>query len=288
MTGTKIAERSKVFTLSLQKVSLSFGGIHALRDISYTHQSGEIVGIIGPNGSGKSTLLNVITGVYRPSAGLLHLETSAKSLAKGFRGFALPRPSADLAHLEMADSIVDLVRCSREDIVRAGIARTFQKSRLFTSLTVEEHLTLARSARQPHGGFLNLFPHRPITSKCERDWLDYVGLAGDRNTSPQALPYGKRRLLEIARCLETQPRLLLLDEPTAGLNEAETMQVCALLQRVSRDLGIGLLVIEHDIAFIRRLCPRLVVMNGGNIFMQGATETILNDFAVIQLYLGEQ
>ena len=212
--------------LSLRNIGKSFGGLSALSEISFDVQPGEIVGVIGPNGAGKTTLFNVVTAVFPPTAGEVVFD--------GERISGLP-PHA---------------------ITKRGVTRTFQNIRLFSTMTVEENVMVGRHCRTGAGVWRGVLrtrgerrEERGIRGKT-RELLDLVGLSGaDRDGTAGSLPYGHQRRLEIARALAAEPRLLLLDEPVAGMNDAETQEVFGLIKRV-QSLGVTILLIEHDMSLV--------------------------------------
>jgi branched-chain amino acid transport system ATP-binding protein len=243
--------------LRLTRVSKSFGGIRALSDVSFDLPKGRIIGVIGPNGAGKTTLFNVITGAYRASAGSVVLD------------------GAEITH------------APPHRIARAGIARTFQNIRLFAGMTVWEHLLVA----QPHkeSALRRLLPPSwADLAAIERaeEVLTFFGLEPVRDRNPRSLPYGIQRKVEMARALTARPKLLLLDEPVAGMNHDEAEEIRTLMLRL-REGGLTILLIEHDMPFVMNLCDYLHVLDFGQLIAQGLPAEIRNNDVVLDAYLGK-
>ncbi|MGK5627734.1 ABC transporter ATP-binding protein [Streptomyces sp. URMC 123] len=241
-------------------VTMRFGGLTAVRSVDLEVHPGEIVGLIGPNGAGKTTFFNCLTGLYVPTEGTV-----------AYRGKVLPpRP-----HL----------------VTRAGIARTFQNIRLFANMTVLENVLVGRHTRTKEGLWSALLRgpgfRRAERSSEERamELLEFTGLAAKKDHLARNLPYGEQRKLEIARALASDPGLLLLDEPTAGMNPQETRATEELVFAI-RDQGIAVLVIEHDMRFIFRLCDRVAVLVQGQKLVEGTSAVVQGDERVIAAYLG--
>ena len=244
--------------LRLSSVSKNFGGIRALSDVSLTIGKNRIVGVIGPNGAGKTTLFNVITGAYRANAGELTLDD------------------------------VPITQWPSYRIVRAGVARTFQNIRLFAGMTVWEHLLVA----QPYqGAFVRRFlPARwadPAASTRAEEALVLFGLQNYRNSSARTLPYGVQRKVEMARALTAGPKLLLLDEPVAGMNHDEATELRHLLLRL-QERGLSILLIEHDMTFVMNLCQDVYVLDFGAVIAQGTPAEIRTNAVVLDAYLGSE
>jgi branched-chain amino acid transport system ATP-binding protein len=244
--------------LRLNGVSKSFGGIRALSDVSLTIGQNRIVGVIGPNGAGKTTLFNVITGAYRANVGEVTLDGEPITHWASYR------------------------------IVRAGVARTFQNIRLFAGMTVWEHLLVA----QPYqGAFVQRFlPARwadPAAWTRAEEALVLFGLQSYRTSIARTLPYGVQRKVEMARALTANPKLLLLDEPVAGMNHDEATDLRRLLLRL-KERGLSILLIEHDMAFVMNLCEDVYVLDFGAVIAQGTPAEIRTNPVVLDAYLGSE
>jgi branched-chain amino acid transport system ATP-binding protein len=247
--------------LQIEQVSKRFGGVAALNDVSLCIQPGEIYGLIGPNGAGKTTFFNVMTGLYSADAGRFHLNGQAY------------RPT------------------SVHEVAQAGIARTFQNIRLFNGMSVLENVMVGRHVRTRNGLWAALSRHRRAreeeaqTREQAHRWLRYVGLDGVADYRADSLSYGHQRRLEIARALATEPLLLALDEPAAGMNASEKVQLRGLLEKIRAD-GHSLLLIEHDVKLVMGVCDRISVLDYGQVIAQGAPADMRRHPAVIQAYLG--
>jgi ABC-type branched-subunit amino acid transport system ATPase component len=235
--------------LEVESVSKDFAGVHALSDVSLQLDEGDILAVIGPNGSGKTTLINVISGVIRPSSGRIVVEGKVLSSLPSYR------------------------------VARAGLARTFQNIRLFKDMTVLENVETAAARSVRSRGF-----SRP--RRVSRAALALLGLDPVAHTIVSTLPYGAQRRVEIARAIATQPRFLFLDEPAAGLNEAESDELLGLIGTLRGQLGCGVLVVDHDMRLIMRVSKRIHVLNEGKTLVEGAPEQVRHNEAVIQAYLG--
>jgi len=249
--------------LELQGVGKRFGGITACKDISFTLAKGQLMGLIGPNGAGKTTAFNLITGVYGLSEGRILLEGAQLSGQRPDR------------------------------IVRRGVARTFQNIRLFRNLSVLENVVIALDCHEVyplHASFLRL----PFVRRREKGlreeafaYLEAVGLADKSGARADAMPYGLQRKLEIARALALKPKLLLLDEPAAGMNPEESYDLARLVRRIHDEFHLTTLLIEHHMDVVMALCEKIFVMNFGEKLAEGTAEAIQQDPSVLKAYLGE-
>ncbi len=251
--------------LSIHGLFKRFGGLMALCDVSCEVPRDSILGLIGPNGAGKTTLFNCIAGVCRPSDGDIL-----------YHGDSTP---------------VRLNGRKPDRMTRLGIARTFQNIRLFASLTVLDNVRIGRHVRT-RGGLFGAVFRTPAQRREERaiiddalHWLRFVGLEHKAADPAGSLPYGDQRRLEIARALAAEPALLLLDEPAAGMNPAETQSLDELIRRIQA-MGVTIVLIEHDMKLVMNLCQQLLVLDHGEKIAEGAPEAIRDNTAVIEAYLG--
>jgi branched-chain amino acid transport system ATP-binding protein len=251
----------------IDHVTLRFGGVTSLNDVSVTQQRGEILAIIGPNGAGKTSLFNCLTGVYQPQEGRITF-----------------RPDEDTE--------VSIVGRKPHRVTHAGVARTFQTSRMFNALTTFENVKVGVESRQKTGPISAMLQlprarHEEHESDARtRELLEFVGLTHRTNTLADSLPYGDRRRLEIARALGTSPKVLLLDEPAAGTNPSEKLALTDLIRRVNTELGVSILLIEHDMKLVMALAQRIVVLNFGGVIAEGTPEEIQANARVVEAYLG--
>jgi branched-chain amino acid transport system ATP-binding protein len=254
-------------------VTMQFGGLKAVDDFNLTLCPGELVGLIGPNGAGKTTVFNVLTGVYRPTRGEITIGTR--------RGGGVGREGAR-----------SIVRAKPHVISRRGIARTFQNIRLFGNLSVIENVQIAQHAHHRQGipaAILRTPAFYREEALSRRHALGYLGLFDLTHLADEranALSYGDQRRLEIARALATRPRLLLLDEPAAGMNPTEKRELMELIQSLRTRFGMTILIIEHDMKVIMGICQRILVLDYGKTIASGTPEEIRKNPAVIEAYLG--
>ena len=249
--------------LEVKNIGISFGGLKAVDNFSLTLEENELSGLIGPNGAGKTTIFNLLTGVYRPDKGSIHLdgrELTGKSII---------------------------------EINQAGIARTFQNIRLFSNLSVLDNVKAGLHNHYPYTtleGILRLPRFRAQEKEMNRrttELLEVFHLEQFADTRAKNLPYGSQRKLEIARALATEPKLLLLDEPAAGMNPNETAELMETIQLVQKRFHMTILLIEHDMKLVSGICERLTVLNFGKVLKQGETQEVLHDPEVVKAYLGE-
>ena len=249
--------------LEVKNLSIQFGGLHAVDNFNIQINQGELYGLIGPNGAGKTTVFNLLTGVYKPTEGIIKLDG------------------------------VDITGKNPIEINKAGVARTFQNIRLFKDMTVLDYVKAGLHNNYKYSTFTGVF-RLPKYFKVEKqmnekamELLKVFGLDAFADYLASNLPYGEQRKLEIARALATEPKLLLLDEPAAGMNPNETQELMDMIRFVRDHFNMTILLIEHDMKLVGGICEELTVLNFGQVLCQGKTAQVLKDPAVITAYLGE-
>ncbi|MDR0762003.1 MAG: ABC transporter ATP-binding protein [Campylobacteraceae bacterium] len=249
--------------LEIKNITKSFGGVTAVSDTSFKVETGQIFGLIGPNGAGKTTMFNVITGNYRPTFGVVELDSEVISGLMPYQ------------------------------IVRKGVARTFQNIRLFNSMSVMENVLIGFDYYAKYTFFEGMFRlprffkfEREIKTKA-REILKYLEIDTFENEMAASLSYGQQRKVEIARALAVNPKVLLLDEPAAGMNPAETKELAALLQKAKADFNLAILLIEHDMKFVNQLCDRVLVLDYGKSICEGTPSEVISHKDVVAAYLGD-
>lgn len=249
--------------LEAKKLGISFGGLRAVDDFNISIEKGALYGLIGPNGAGKTTVFNLLTGVYKPTEGIITLDGK------------------------------DITGKKTIDINRAGIARTFQNIRLFKDLSVIDNVKVGLHNHMGYStitGILRLPKYYKVEKQMTEEAMELLkvfGLEAEADTLADNLPYGKQRKLEIARALATKPKLLLLDEPAAGMNPNETQELMDTIRFVREHFDMTILLIEHDMKLVSGICEELTVLNFGRVLCQGKTSDVLNNPEVIKAYLGE-
>ena len=249
--------------LEVKNLGITFGGLKALENVRFSIDPGEIIGLIGPNGAGKTTVFNLLTNVYIPTAGSIELD---------------------------GRSIVGL---PTHTITQVGIARTFQNIRLFRNLSVLDNVKVAYHNQMKYGKLEGTFRlprfwrEEDVADARARELLGVFGMEATAEKAAKNLPYGQQRKLEIARALAANPKLLLLDEPAAGMNPTETQELMATIRLIRDRFGVAILLIEHDMSLVMGICERLVVLDYGQIIATGTPQEIRSDPKVIGAYLGQ-
>ena len=249
--------------LEAKKLGISFGGLRAVDDFNISIEQGALYGLIGPNGAGKTTVFNLLTGAYKPTEGIITLDGK------------------------------DITGKKTIDINQAGTARTFQNIRLFKDLSVIDNVKVGLHNHMGYStitGILRLPKYYKVEKQMTEEAMELLkvfGLEAEADTLADNLPYGKQRKLEIARALATKPKLLLLDEPAAGMNPNETQELMDTIRFVREHFDMTILLIEHDMKLVSGICEELTVLNFGRVLCQGKTSDVLNNPEVIKAYLGE-
>lgn len=250
--------------LDVKNLSISFGGLRAVDGFEMQIEKGELYGLIGPNGAGKTTVFNLLTGVYKPNEGIIKLDGE------------------------------DITGKKTIDINKAGIARTFQNIRLFKQLSVLDNVKVGLHNHYKYStleGILRLPKYKKVEKAMDEKAMEILkvfDLDGEADVLATNLPYGKQRKLEIARAMATEPKLLLLDEPAAGMNPNETGELMETIQFAREHFGMTILLIEHDMKLVSGICEELTVLNFGQVLAQGKTADVLNNPEVISAYLGDE
>ena len=249
--------------LEVKNLGISFGGLRAVNAFDIVIEKGQLYGLIGPNGAGKTTIFNLLTGVYKPDEGSIILDN------------------------------VNLTGKKTIDICKAGIARTFQNIRLFGDMSVLDNVKVGLHNHHPYStleGILRLPRYYKVEKEMNDEAMELLkvfGLEGFADYKAENLPYGQQRKLEIARAMATKPKLLLLDEPAAGMNPNETKELMDTIRFVREHFDMTILLIEHDMKLVSGICEKLTVLNFGEVLAQGNTQEVLNNPEVITAYLGE-
>lgn len=270
--------------LHIDHLTMQFGGVVAVNDLTVDVNEGEIVALIGPNGAGKTTAFNVITGVYQPTNGRVQFcgDTIIENHPRG--------KMARLYQGERADKYMNSLSRTPDQITKLGIARTFQNIRLFKEQTVFDNVLIATHMRSRANVFSAIFRVNYREEQANREkamqLLELVGLQEHEGDMASSLPYGKQRRLEIARALATGPKLLLLDEPAAGMNPQETDDLAEFIQEIKKKFGLTIFIIEHHMDLVMSISDRIYVLNFGSQIAAGTPEEIQNDPLVINAYLG--
>jgi branched-chain amino acid transport system ATP-binding protein len=261
--GIALVFKEAIMILEIKHILMEFGGLKAIDNLSFSIKQGEIFGLIGPNGAGKTTMFNIITCNYHPAKGIIRF-----------------------AH-------EDIIGLKPHKIVQKGIARTFQNIRLFPSMNVLENVLIGYHNQIRYGFTESIFRLPRFRTeenriRCEAmEILDYIGIGDHAHTLATSLSYGDQRKVEIARALATNPKLLLLDEPAAGMNPKETDELARIIQKVRKDYDLTIMLIEHDMPFINHLCERVLVLDYGRKLFEGTPQDAIAHEDVVAAYLGD-
>ncbi len=270
--------------LHVENVTMQFGGVVAVNNLSMEINRGEIVALIGPNGAGKTTAFNVITGVYQPTNG--RVSYNGSTMIENFPKGKMKKLYAGENNGLYKNTIVK----TPDQVTKLGMARTFQNIRLFKSMTVFENVLVAKHLRRTSNVFSAIFRVNAAEEKKMREetleLLKLLGLEDVQDELATSLPYGKQRHLEIARALATNPSLLLLDEPAAGMNPQETEELTAFIRRIREEFNLTILLIEHHMNLVMDISDRIYVIDFGKLIAEGTPEVVSNNPRVIEAYLG--
>ncbi|MBE6014227.1 MAG: ABC transporter ATP-binding protein [Lachnospiraceae bacterium] len=272
--------------LHVENITMQFGGVVAVNNFSMDINKGEIVALIGPNGAGKTTAFNVITGVYAPTNGCVSFD--GEEIISNF-------PKGKMKKLYAGENngkYTKTIEKTPDKITKLGMARTFQNIRLFKNLTVFENILIAKHLREKSNVFtstfrLNLAEEKKMRQECD-ELLEILGLTDVKDDIASSLPYGQQRHLEIARALATSPKLLLLDEPAAGMNPQETLELTEFIREIRDKFNLSIFVIEHHMDLVMDISDRIYVLDFGKMIATGTPAEIQNNQTVIDAYLGVQ
>ena len=270
--------------LKVENVTMQFGGVVAVNNLNLEVNEGEIVAIIGPNGAGKTTAFNVITGVYAPTNGRVFFDGNC--VVENF-----PKRKMKKQYLgENEGQYSSVIEPTPDQLTALGMARTFQNIRLWKSMTVFENVLIAKHLKRTSNVFSATFGGNKKEEQLQRreveELLDIVGLTAEKDELATSLPYGKQRRLEIARALATHPKLLLLDEPAAGMNPQETQELTKFIGEIRDRFGVTILLIEHHMDLVMDISDRIYVLDFGRLIAKGTPEEIQRNEKVIDAYLG--
>ena len=274
--------------LKLENITMQFGGVIAVNDLSLDVNKGEIVSLIGPNGAGKTTVFNVVTGVYEPTNGAIYYNGN-KIISN--------HPQGKMKKLYAGNDpqkFPDVITQTPDKITRMGVARTFQNIRLFKDLSVIDNVKVGLHESMKYNLAASVFrlpnywKEEKQTTERAMELLDIFHMTSLANTTAGSLPYGAQRRLEIIRALATNPKLLLLDEPAAGMNPSETAELTETIRRIRDEFNIAVLLIEHDMSLVMGICEGIAVLNFGRIIAKGTPDEIRNNPQVIEAYLGKK